>query len=208
MRLSSTHIFEDLEQTPTFAVITLGRECAFALEVYIINQRVASLAARGNAIELPLHFLAISRLGQHFRQCILQPRNQELRLEIDDIDEKLAQLFHFRRIDCFLKLHAGIPWTRCVMSGEKELGQFRSMSGNEVDKFRKAFIKGTALVLRIPNEMADTERSEVFAGIPRSQSENCSAALILPNAFSDPLRFGLGKIDSGVGWNVCQSDDE
>ena len=115
------HIFQDLEQSPAFAVITFGWERAFPFKINIVNQRVIALRARGDAIELPLHVFAISCLCHHFGQSILQARDEKLRLEIDGIDEELAQLFHFRRIDRLLKLGTGIPWAEGVVPGEKKL---------------------------------------------------------------------------------------
>src|SRR5438128_3029052 len=95
-------------------MIAFGWERAFTFEIYVVNQRVTALSARGDAIELLVHVFAISRLCHHFGESILQTRDEELRLEIDGIDEEPAQLFHLRRIECLLKLGTGIPWAGCV----------------------------------------------------------------------------------------------
>src|SRR5207302_9201770 len=119
--LRAVHIFQDLEQAPSFAVITFGWERSFAFKINVVDQRVTALTARSNAIELSLHVFAISCLCHHFRQSILQTHDYKLRLEIDGIDEELAQLLHFRRIDGLLKLGTGIPWAEAVLCGEKKL---------------------------------------------------------------------------------------
>src|SRR6266853_6466249 len=125
-------------------MIAFGWERAFTFEIYVVNQRVTALSARGDAIELLVHVFAISRLCHHFGQSILQTRDEKLRLEIDGIDEELAQLFHFRRIDCLLKLGTGIPWAEGVVPGEKKLGQFRAVGRNKANKLRKTFIERAA----------------------------------------------------------------
>src|SRR5207302_6973637 len=93
--LRAVHIFQDLEQAPSFAVIAFACQRAFTLKIYVVNQRVTALSARSDAVELPLHVFAISCLGHHFGQGVLQALDQKLGLEIDRIDEELAQLFHF-----------------------------------------------------------------------------------------------------------------
>ena len=89
------HIFQDLQETPALAPITFRGESPFAFKINIINQSVTALCGRCDALELLLQIFAISGLGQHFGQSLPQTRNQELRLEINRIHEKLAQLFHF-----------------------------------------------------------------------------------------------------------------
>ena len=64
--LRAVHIFQDLEQPPTLAMITFGRERAFAFKIYVVNQRVTTLRARSDAAELDLHVFAISSLRDHF----------------------------------------------------------------------------------------------------------------------------------------------
>jgi hypothetical protein len=115
------HIFQDLEQPPAFAMITFGWERAFSFEIYVVNQCVTALSVRGDAIELSLHVFTIRCLCHHFGQSILQTRDEKLGLEIDGIDQELAQLFHFRRFECLLKLDPGIPWAEGVVPGEKKL---------------------------------------------------------------------------------------
>src|SRR5213075_539428 len=76
--LRAVHIFQDLEQAPTLAVITFSRERAFAFKIYVVNQRVTALSARSDAAELELHVFAISGLGDHFGQGVLQACDQKL----------------------------------------------------------------------------------------------------------------------------------
>jgi hypothetical protein len=90
------HIFQDLQQSPTLAAIAFGGEGPFAFEINVINQGVAALCGRCDALELSVQIFAITGLGEHFGQGLLQARDEELCLEINRIDKKLAQLFHFR----------------------------------------------------------------------------------------------------------------
>ena len=86
------HAFEDLEQAPSLALITLRVQNAFPFKVYIIDERIAALWSSRQALELLLYVGSIGRrrFGEHFRQSALQPGNKEFSLKIDRIDEKLA----------------------------------------------------------------------------------------------------------------------
>ena len=92
------HIFEDLKQAPTLTLITLCMQDSFSFEVHIIDKRVTALRRPRQSLELLLNVRTIRRrgFGQHFWQRILQPGNEEFRLKIYGIDEKPAQLLHFR----------------------------------------------------------------------------------------------------------------
>src|SRR4029077_12701160 len=46
---SAAHLFENLEQAPALVAITFGVQAAFAFEVHVIDERVASLGRAGNA---------------------------------------------------------------------------------------------------------------------------------------------------------------
>ncbi len=69
------------------------------------------------------------------------------------------------------------------------------MSGDETNELRKTFLKWSGLPLRIPDEMANAEGCEIFAGIPRSETIDGATAFISPNAPADSLRLGFGDID-------------
>ena len=58
------HIFQDLQQSPTLAAIAFGGEGPFAFEINIINQGVAALCGRCDALELSLQIFAIAGLGE------------------------------------------------------------------------------------------------------------------------------------------------
>jgi len=102
-------------------MITFGWERAFSFEIYVVNQCVTALSVRGDAIELSLHVFTIRCLCHHFGQSLLQTGDEKLGLEVDGIDQELAQLFHFRRIDCLLKLDPGIPGAESVVPSQKKL---------------------------------------------------------------------------------------
>ena len=43
---------------------------------------------------------------------------------------------------------------------------------------------------RVPDEMADAERREILALVPRSEASDGAATFVLPDFSSDPERFG------------------
>ena len=43
--------------------------------------------------------------------------------------------------------------------------------------------------------MADAERREIIALVPRGQTRDCSVAFVLPDFFSDPQRFRVRQGD-------------
>ena len=57
----------------------------------------------------------------------------------------------------------------------------------------EAFFERTAHSLGIPNEMTNSERSEIFSGIPGSKAGYGSVTFILPNSFPDSKRVGIGN---------------
>ena len=67
------HAFEDLEQAPSLALITLRAQDAFPFKVYVIDKRVAALWGCREALKLLLYIGSIGRrrFGEHFRQRAL-----------------------------------------------------------------------------------------------------------------------------------------
>ena len=83
------------------------------------------------------------------------------------------------------------------MAGKKKLRQLCAVSGNKANKFWETLVEGTSLPFRVPDEMTDAERSEIFTGIPRGEARKGSPTLVLPNAFADSLGVGRRNIDRG-----------
>ena len=72
----------------------------------------------------------------------------------------------------------------------------------EGEKFGKTFFERPAHALRIPNEMSDAKRSEIFSGIPSGEAGDASIALVLPDTFPNAKRVRLGNLN-GRG-RVCE----
>jgi hypothetical protein len=196
-RAVSTHPFQDLKQAPTLAAITLRMQHAFALEIDLIDQRVTALGSAGHALELLLHILAFRRRRfiEHFGQGVSEAFDQEFRLKIDGVGQKLAQFLHFGRLLTAKKLTARIPWTWKFARTEKYFRQLGAATGNETDQLGKTFLKWATLTLRVPNEVTDSQRSEVFSFVPRGQTGHGAVAFILPDFLADPKGFGVRQRD-------------
>jgi len=162
------HIFEDLKQAPTLTLITLCVQDSFSFEVHIIDERVTAMGRARQSLELLLNVRTVGRrcFGQHFRQRILQPGNEEFRLKIHGIDEKLTQLFHFRCVLSLKKFRTRIPRTWVFTGPQEQSWQFCSAFGNKADQFGKTFFERPALCLWVPDKVANAERREFFAFIP------------------------------------------
>jgi len=200
------HIFEDLKQAPTLPLITLCVQDSFSFEVHIIDKRVTALWRARQSLELLLNVRTIRRRGfrQDFRRRILQSGNEEFRLEIHCVGEKLAQLFHFRCVLSVKKLGSRIPGTWAVADSQEQSWQFGSMLRNKADEFGKTFFERTTLALWVPDKVANTQRREIFAFIPRGQAGNSSIAFVLPDFFS--YRKGLAVCKRDRGKRLGQSD--
>jgi len=60
-------------------------------------------------------------------------------------------------------------------------------------EFWKTFLEGTMHAFRVPNEMTDSERRKIFAGIPGGEAGHRAVAFILPNSFPNSQRIGIGN---------------
>jgi len=69
----------------------------------------------------------------------------------------------------------------------------------EFEQFWEAFFERTVHVLGIPNEMTDSKRSEIFAGIPSGKAGHGAVTFILPNPFPDSKRVGIGNTNRFCG---------
>ena len=138
------HPFEDLEQTPTLSRISLGRKDTFSLEVHVINQSVTSARRLRHAIELLPHLRSPGRrcFGEHFRKRFLQAFDEKLRLEIDGVREKLAQLLHPNCLACLTKFDARIP--RTTSFENQAFREPGSMPSGEINEFRKTLLERAA----------------------------------------------------------------
>ena len=167
-RGSAVHVFKDLKQAPTLTLITLRVQDSFSFEVHIIDKRVPALWRVRQSLELLLNVRTIGRrgFGQHFRQRILQPGNQEFGLKIHGIGEKLAQLSHFRCVLGMKKFCSRIPGTWAFASAKEQSWQFGSTLRNKADEFWKTFFERSTLGLWVPDKVANAKRCEIFAFIP------------------------------------------
>ena len=59
------------------------------------------------------------------------------------------------------------------------------MIRDKADELWKTFLERTTLPLWIPDKMANAERCEIFALVPRSEAGYSSIAFVLPDSFSD-----------------------
>ena len=209
------HIFEDLKQAPTLTLITLCVQDSFSFEVHIIDERVAALRRARQSLELLLNVRTISRRSfvQHFRQRILQPVNEEFRLKIHGIREKLAQVFHFRCLLSPKKFRSRIPGTSWLArrAGRQMLNpiwNFHAFVANKNHEFGKTFFERSTLALWVPDKVANAERREIFAFIPRGQSGDGSIAFVLPDSFADRKGLAVGERDRGKclwrGGDACE----
>jgi len=203
-------IFEDLKQAPTLTVITLCVQDSFSFEVHIIDKRVTALRRARQSLELLLNVHTIRRRGfrQHFRQRILQPGNEEFRLKIHGIGEKLAQLSHFRCALSVKKFRSRIPGTWAFADSQEQSWQFGPTLRNKADEFGKTFFERSTLALWVPDKVANAQRREIFAFIPRGQPGNRSIAFVLPDFFSDPKGLAVCERDRGnclrQGGDACE----
>jgi hypothetical protein len=183
------HSFEHLKQAPAFSVVAFGGKGPFSFEIDVIHERVTTLRGGGNALELPLHIFAISGVREHFWKRILQTRDKELRLEIDGVDEEMAQLIHWRRIMRPEKFGAGIPGAFFIVA--QNLGQLGAASRDKRDQLGKTFLERAARIFWIPDEVPDAERGKIFSRIPGGEAGDGAAAFVLPNALADSFRVRL-----------------
>jgi len=65
----------------------------------------------------------------------------------------------------------------------------------EREKFWKALLERTLHAFRIPNEMADSKRSEIFADVPSGETGDGAVAFVLPNPLSNSKRVRIGDMD-------------
>lgn len=83
------------------------------------------------------------------------------------------------------KRSAVVPWARAL----HPCGGVDAALAIVGDEAREAFFKGTAAAGRVPNEMADAERGEVFTCIPTGQAIDGAGAFVLPDAFADAVEL-------------------
>lgn len=67
------------------------------------------------------------------------------------------------------------------------------MFAREGEEFWKAFFKRAVHALRIPNEMTNSKRSEIFSGVPGSKTGHGAVAFVLPNLLADSEGIGIGN---------------
>ena len=88
----TVHVLEHLQQTPSLILVALRVQDAFSLEVYVIDQGIASLWRSHEAFKLLLHVRSVGRrrFGQHLRQSILQSGNKKFCLQVDGVGQEPA----------------------------------------------------------------------------------------------------------------------
>src|SRR5262249_13076915 len=103
----------------------------------------------------------------HLRQSSFQSGNKKFCLEIDCVGQKAPQLVHLSGILRFQKLGTRIPRARRYMAGaQKQRRQLRAAIRYEAYQLWKTFFEGALPSLRIPDEVADAERCEIFTLVP------------------------------------------
>ena len=65
------------------------------------------------------------------------------------------------------------------------------MIRDKADELWKTFLERTTLPLWIPDKMANAERCEIFALVPRSEAGDSSIAFVLPDFFPDSERVSV-----------------
>ena len=136
-------------------------------------------------------------LLEHFRQRIFQPRDHELRLQINRVGEKAPQLCHWLVFWAARNSARVFHGQDNSLGARSRVGQFGAVSRNEADQFGKTFVKWTAHSFWIPDEVTDSKRSEVFAFVPGSESGNCAVAFVLPDPAPNPLGMCGGYGERG-----------
>jgi len=101
-------------------MITFGWERAFSFEIYVVNQWRNSLERSKRRDRIVAARFHDQMPAPSFGQSLLQTGDEKLGLEVDGIDEELAQLFHFRRIDRLLKFDSGVPGAESVVPSQKK----------------------------------------------------------------------------------------
>jgi hypothetical protein len=115
----------------------------------------------------------------------VQALDQEVSLQVNRVDEKDSQLFHFRARRSGEKFRARIPWARFAFSPKQLFWQFCTPPFHVANKRRKAFLERSTRPRWVPDEMPDPKRRKVFPGVPGSQARNAPAALVLPDLAAD-----------------------
>ena len=79
--------------------------------------------------------------------------------------------------------------------------QKRSIVSRKAQEFWETFLERSRPAFRVPDEVTDPERREIFPGIPGSKTGHGSIALVLPNPFSNAPGVGGREIDRRRGEN-------
>ena len=91
--------------------------------------------------------------------------------------------------------------------GFEKCGQLRSVGTGVFHEARKTLLERAGTSSRVPDEVADSERSEIFAGVPGGQACDGPTGLIFPNFVSDPPGLVAAQGDPGQG-GACQDNKD
>jgi len=160
------HSFEDLQQAPTLPVVTLRGKNTFTFEVHIIDEGITAIGGAGHAVEpfLDQPLVHAPCIRQHLRKRAMEAVHQKFGLEIDGAGEERSQFLHRGALRSGVEFDAGIPGA-AILRG-RHRGQLGSASRGELDKFWETLLEGAAGAFRVPDEVSDSERGKILAGIP------------------------------------------
>jgi hypothetical protein len=124
------HCLQDLEQAPSLIVVPFRRQNSFAFEIDVIDKGICSCRRRAKIVEAPCNLVPLCGgcVREHFRERILQALDHKLRLQIDGISEKPAQLLHLATVLGIEKLSARFPGAGQLVRREEERGKFGSVA--------------------------------------------------------------------------------
>ena len=74
-------------------------------------------------------------------------------------------------------------------------GEFSAMAGDMGHQVGKALFERALFAGRVPDEVSDSEGSEILAGVPGGQSGDGAVAFVLPDFVPDALRLGGREVN-------------
>ena len=172
---------------------------AFAFEIHVVDQRITAVRRARHARKLAFDIGAHAGRGfvEHFGEGFLQTGDQELRLEIDSVREKLPEFAHLCGILRAGKFRSRLPRTSGRLIEPHWNHDLAFLRVGE--KFWKTFLEWSAHALGIPDEMSDAKGCEIFAGVPSRQARDAAVTFVLPDPFSDSKRVGIGNMNGRGG---------
>jgi hypothetical protein len=183
---------EDLEESPALPLVAFGGVGALAFEVDVIDEGEAA-CGRGRQKAVVFLQSRAAFLGEGSEEGgkgAVEALGQELALLGEGGGEEGAQFLEARGVQFGEECGAGIPGTGG--GGGEPRGEGDPAVFEELEEGGETFLEGAAFSGGVPDEVADTEGGEVFAGVPGGESLDFAIGLVLPDAATD-----LGEVLGG-----------